>query len=250
MAEKVAIDAGHGGRDYGAVFRDRREKDDNLKLAQDVGEQLKQNGVDVVYTRTSDVYRTPYERAMTANNEGADYFVSLHRNAFPEPNQASGVESFVYDNSGKKADMANAINNNLESLGFVNRGVEERPNLIVLKRTQMPAVLVQAGFLDSDADNKLFDENYQNVVQAIVQGILDSILSQEPYYKVQVGVFRVEANARKLLEELVSEGFPAYVIYEDGYYKVFVGAFREMQDAVELEKQLRENGYATMLVKK
>ena len=250
MAEKVAIDAGHGGRDYGAVFNNRREKDDNLRLAKDVGEKLEQDGVDVVYTRTSDVYQTPYERAMTANNEGADYFVSLHRNAFPEPNQASGVESFVYDNSGTKADMANAINGNLESVGFANRGVEERPNLVVLKRTKMPAVLVQAGFLDSDADNRLFDENYEDVVQAIVQGILDSILSQEPYYKVQVGVFRVEANARKLLEELVSEGFPAYVVFEDGYYKVFVGAFREMQDAVELEKQLRENGYATMLVKK
>ncbi len=249
LAEKVALDAGHGGRDYGAVYENRREKDDNLKLVQDVGDVLEQNGVDVMYTRTSDVYHTPYERAMAANNEGADYFVSLHRNAFPEPNQASGVESFIYRQGGDGEKMAKAINENMESLGFVNRGVEERPNLVVLKRTQMPAVLVQAGYLDSLEDNRLFDNNYEGIVQAIAQGILDSILSQQPYYKVQVGVFRMESNARKLLEELVGEGFPAYVVFEDGYYKVFAGAFREMDDAVDLEKRLRENGYATVLVK-
>ena len=57
------IDAGHGGRDYGAVYEGRREKDDNLRLAMLVGDILKQNGVDVVYTRTSDVYNTPLEKA-------------------------------------------------------------------------------------------------------------------------------------------------------------------------------------------
>ena len=250
LAEKVALDAGHGGRDYGAVYDGRREKDDNLRLAQDVGALLKEKGLDVVYTRTSDVYRTPYERAMTANNEGADYFVSLHRNAFPEPNQASGAEAFVYEDDGVKGEIAKAITDNLETVGFVNRGVQERPNLVVLKRTGMPAVLIQVGYIDSEADNQLFEQNYEDVVQAIVEGILNSIVSEEPYYKVQVGVFRVEANARRLLEELAGEGFPAYIVYEDGYYKVFVGAYPEMQEAVDMEKLLRDNGYTTMLVRK
>lgn len=250
------MDAGHGGRDYGAVYDDRREKDDNLRLTKDVGAVLSENGVEVSYTRTGDVYLTPYERAMKANRESVDYFVSIHRNAFPEPNQASGVETFVYDQNGEAAKMADAIGENMEEIGFVTMPVQERPNLVVLRRTAMPAVLVQAGFLDSDADNALFDENYNGVVQAIAQGILDSALPENESgveiadYKVQAGVFRVESNARRLLEELVSEGFPAYVVFEDGYYKVFVGDYQTMEEAVEAEKLLRDNEYATLLIQK
>lgn len=253
---RVMLDAGHGGRDYGAVYGDRREKDDNLRLAKDVGAVLSENGVEVSYTRTGDVYLTPYERAMKANREGVDYFVSLHRNAFPEPNQASGVESFVYEKNGAAAKMAGAIGENMEEVGFVTMPVQERQNLVVLRRTAMPAVLVQAGFLDSDADNALFDQNYNGVAQAIAQGILDSALPENESgveiadYKVQAGVFRVESNARRLLEELVSEGFPAYVVFEDGYYKVFVGDYQTMEEAVEAEKLLRDNEYATLLIQK
>ncbi len=253
---RVMLDAGHGGRDYGAVFMGRREKDDNLKLAQDVGDVLSENGVDVSYTRTNDVYLTPFERAMKANREGVDYFVSLHRNAFPEPNQASGVETFVYDLNGPGAKIAESIGTNMESLGFVNMPVQERRNLVVLRRTGMPAVLAQVGFIDSTADNELFDGNYEGVVQAIAQGILDSVSPGNigsvdiGDYKVQVGVFRVESNARRLVEELVSEGFPAYVVFEDGYYKVFVGDYQTMEEAVDVEKMLRDNGYATVLIKR
>ena len=57
MAYKVVIDAGHGGTDPGAVYKGRQEKDDNLRLALAVGRILSQNGVDVVYTRTTDVYQ-------------------------------------------------------------------------------------------------------------------------------------------------------------------------------------------------
>lgn len=54
--------------------------------------------------------------------------------------------------------MAENINEQLEDIGFVNLGVKARPNLVVLKRTKMPAVLVEVGFINSDVDNKLFDE--------------------------------------------------------------------------------------------
>ena len=63
MAYKIVLDAGHGGEDPGAVYKDRKEKDDNLKLALAVGRILEDNGVDVVYTRTTDVYQTPFEKA-------------------------------------------------------------------------------------------------------------------------------------------------------------------------------------------
>ena len=77
----VIIDPGHGGMDPGAVYKGRQEKDDNLRLALAVGELLSQNGVDVLYTRTDDVYDSPYRKAMIANESGADYLISFHRNA-------------------------------------------------------------------------------------------------------------------------------------------------------------------------
>ena len=62
MAYKIVLDAGHGGEDPGAVYKDRKEKDDNLKLTLAVGKILEENGVDVVYTRTTDIYQDVYKR--------------------------------------------------------------------------------------------------------------------------------------------------------------------------------------------
>ena len=64
-----------------------------LHLAQAVGKILEDNGVDVVYTRTEDIYQTPFEKARIANQSGADYFISFHRNSSPEDNQYQGVRS-------------------------------------------------------------------------------------------------------------------------------------------------------------
>ena len=60
MPYTIVIDAGHGGSDPGAVYEGRREKDDNLSLAMAVGELLSRQGVSVIYTRTTDVYQTPF----------------------------------------------------------------------------------------------------------------------------------------------------------------------------------------------
>lgn len=59
----------------------------------------------------------------------------------------------------------------METVGFVDLGVKARPNLVVLKRTRMPAVLVEAGFINSDTDNELFDSNFQDIAQAIATGV-------------------------------------------------------------------------------
>ena len=112
---------------------------------------------------------------MEANEAGVDYFVSIHRNSFEQDNIVSGVESLVYDLSGIKYRMAENINANLETVGFVNLGVKARPNLVVLKRTKMPAVLVEVGFLNSDTDNQLFDENFNDIALAIADGILETL---------------------------------------------------------------------------
>ena len=146
MPYSIMLDAGHGGRDPGAVFEGRQEKDDNLALTLAVGDILQNRGLDVEYTRTEDEYESPYQKAMEANASGADLFISIHRNSYPTDNTVSGVESLVYDASGIKYEIAESIDEQLEAIGFVNLGVKERPNLVVLRRTKMPAVLVEAGF--------------------------------------------------------------------------------------------------------
>ncbi len=173
----VVLDAGHGGANPGAIYGGRRESEDVLALTLEVGQILEENGVDVYYTRTSDVYESPYQKAMEANATGADYFVSIHRNSSPYPNQYTGVETLVYNQYSEAARLADNINAELEQVGFVNQGVNERKNLVVLRRTQMPAVLVEAGFINTDADNRLYDERFDEIAQAIADGVLQTLNS-------------------------------------------------------------------------
>lgn len=174
----IALDAGHGGSDPGAVYGNRMEKDDALRLTKAVGKILEDSGVNVFYVRKSDEYETPLKKATDANNAGADYFISIHRNSSEEPNQYNGVETLVYKDTGIRNTLATNINANLEKAGFKNLGITPRPNLVVLKRTRMPAVLVEVGFINSDTDNKIFDNNFNEIAQGIADGILKSIYSE------------------------------------------------------------------------
>jgi len=250
---KVILDAGHGGAEPGATYLGRQEKTDTLNLTLAVGSILAKNGVDVVYTRVSDTYNTPYEKAQIANRSGADYFISIHRNAMPVPGSASGAETLVYENTGVPALMAENINSALESAGFANLGVIERPGLVVLRRTQMPAVLVEAGFIDNEIDNRIFDQNFDAIAQAVADGILKTIREEEEarpeYYQVQTGVYQNQQAASQQLNQLLSQGFPAFLIYDNGLYKVRVGAFLNMDYAAQMERRLKNYGYNTFLVK-
>ena len=163
----IVLDAGHGGANPGATYNGRKESEDALALTLAVGSILEENGVDVYYTRTTDIYESPYQKAQEGNEVGGDYFVSIHRNSSPYPNQYSGVESLVYNRYGAAARMAYNINAGLEQVGFVNLGVNERPNLVVLNSTNMPAVLVEVGFINTDADNELFDSRFDEIARAI-----------------------------------------------------------------------------------
>lgn len=342
---KVALDAGHGGSDPGAVYNGRQEKDDTLDLTLAVGDILKKNGIDVFYTRTNDEYETPFKKATDANNSGADLFVSIHRNSSEKPNQYSGIETLVYNDSGFKSEVARNINNQLENVGFKNLGVDTRKNLVVLKRTKMPAVLVEAGFINNEKDNYIFDQEFDKVANAIADGILESIpasarnnnnsnnnninnntkdnisnnnrndnisnnnrndninninnnnnnnrndynnsnnsnknslspantadsmavtsyisngadcgcnyddntdnsYSPQPLYRVQTGAYRNKENADRMLNSLLIDGFPAFIIYEDGYYKVQVGAYAHLANAIKMEQRLRRFHYNTYI---
>ena len=252
MPYSIMLDAGHGGSDPGAVYNGRQEKDDNLRLTLAVGEILKNNGLDVQYTRTTDVYETPFQKAQEANAAGVDFFVSLHRNSSPVPNQYNGVESLVFSLNGIKYEMAQNINAQLETVGFVNLGVKARPNLVVLRRTRMPAVLVEVGFINSDIDNGLFDANFSDIAQAIAAGIMETLDvgtgENNNSYRVQVGAFRNSSYAERLLRELIELDFPAYIDDSGQFDRVQVGNFRTLEEAAQMEQRLKRAGYPTVIV--
>ena len=253
MPYTIMLDAGHGGRDPGAVYNGRQEKDDSLALTFAVGELLQERGVDVLYTRTTDVYESPYQKAMEANAAGADFFISIHRNSSPEANTYSGVESLVYNKSGIKLEMAENINEQLEAVGFVNLGVKERPGLVVLRRTRMPAVLVEVGFINSDTDNMLFDNNFNDIALGIAEGILDTLqmngdVPTPGSYTVQAGAFRNGAYADRLQQELLEQDFPAVTSQNNGLYRVTVGTYPTLDEAAAVERRLKQAGYQTVIV--
>ncbi len=259
MAVTVALDAGHGGYDSGAVHEGRREKDDNLAIALAVGEILQRSGVDVVYTRTEDVYDSPVRKAGIANESGADYFISFHRNSSPVDNQYSGVETLLYDENGVKADMARAINEELAEVGFQDLGLNIRRDLAVLRRTQMPALLVEVGFINTDADNALLDARFNETAQAIANGILQTIGGEigpgqgqqmpiSEMYAVQVGLFRNPENADNLYRELVALGIPADISRNGSFYAVRAGRTESLNEAVALQQELQQLGYDTLVV--
>lgn len=253
MAYKIILDPGHGGSDPGATYNGRQEKDDALRLAMAVGQLLGNAGFDVGYTRTTDVYNTPFEKATIGNNAGGDLFVSFHRNSAPTANMYNGVQTLVYNDEGLKAQLARNINENLVALGFEDKGVVERPNLVVLKRTKMPAVLIEAGFINSDKDNVIYDEQFNEVAQAIADAIIDTLSNQGIMatdgddYEVQVGAFRNKQLAGNLALQLRNQGFPAEVEVEDGLFKVRVGEFENLDNAVAMEQRLRMMGYNTFI---
>lgn len=268
MAIKIMLDAGHGGYDNGSSFENRIEKNDNLALTLAVGDALSTLGYNVEYTRTMDVYDSPAQKARIANNSGADYFVSIHRNAASYPNQYNGVQTLVYNRSGLKNTMAKNINSELEKLGFKNINVEARPDLAVLRRTTMPALLVEAGFIDSDIDNEIWDEQFDNIALAIANGIdgtlkneeaatsyksLDSHNQAVKVYEILTGIYKIYNHAKLQKENLEKDnlnkhGLKVYILEDDGLYQVRVGEFQNIKEAMECQNELREKGYDTMIV--
>ncbi len=168
----IVLDAGHGGSDYGATFEGRREKDDVLALTLAVGQILSQNpDLNILYTREGDIYESPSQKAAEANRAAADLFVSIHRNSTPVPDTYSGVETLVYSDSGTAGLLARNIDRELENIGLANLGITERKNLTVLSRTNMPAVLLEIGYINTARDNVFLDQNFNSIAQAIANGI-------------------------------------------------------------------------------
>lgn len=175
QGKTIWIDAGHGGKDPGAINNDLQEKDAALHICLLLGEALMEQGARCLYSRMSDYFLEVSTRAKEANDAKADAFISIHLNS-AENRYAVGTETLVFSTSGEAYKLASAIQKNIiAATGFKNRGVKSRPGLGVLRLTNMPAVLVECGFISNDAEaRKLFQETCQHdIANAICAGIVE-----------------------------------------------------------------------------
>ena len=171
----VVIDPGHGGTDPGAEsVRSRMEKDFNLSLANKVyALLLEEPAIKPVMTRMDDSYPTLDDRVELANSLEADLFISIHGNKFEKP--ISGTETYYA--RPESEDFAHIIHKHvLEATGFADRNVRQEKYKVV-RDTNMPAVLVEVGYLSNPNDEALmFSESFQKrVAKAIVAGIKEQL---------------------------------------------------------------------------
>ena len=167
----VVIDAGHGGFDRGGISGQRvPEKTMNLDVAQRLKAVLTAYGYRVVMTRDSDVFVPLGTRVAIANSYRNAIFVCIHFNAAPRSG-ASGIETYFY--SSQSLALASAIHYYVAGgAPSANRGVRRR-GFFVLRRTTIPSVLVECGFLTNAAEARYAQSAVyrQNLAEEIAHGI-------------------------------------------------------------------------------
>lgn len=174
---KVVIDPGHGGFDPGASYYGVHEKDIVLDIALRMEHKLKDLGIDVVYTRTTDEFVDLYERAYMSNTIDPDAFVSIHNNASTSKGPR-GIGTFLYTPRGfqkeERIALATAIQDSLtdEFPDWKDWGLIWK-NFCVTRETKNPSVLVEFGFLSNSKDRALLTEEEvrERAAKAIVNGI-------------------------------------------------------------------------------
>ena len=183
MAIKIYIDQGHNPNppNTGAEGNGLREQDITYEVGVRLAELLRQNGnFDVRLSRPTRETQLGNSnasslraRVVDANSWGADYFVSIHTNASVQ-RSANGTEVLVYSQPSTSANLAEDIlREGTEITGLASRGVKSRPGLYVLRKTTMPAVLVELGFISNPSDAAQMRDNPGLFARGIYEGILD-----------------------------------------------------------------------------
>lgn len=183
MAIKIYIDQGHNpsSPNAGAEGNGLVEQDITYNVGIILADLLRQNGnFDVRLSRPTEstslgTSNSTSLRARTddANSWGADYFVSIHANASTNPS-ISGSEVLVYSQPSVASELGSDILYWLNRItGLRNRGIITRNGLYVLRKTAMPAVLVELGFISNPSDAALMDSNPALFAEGIYNGILD-----------------------------------------------------------------------------
>ena len=182
MATKIYIDQGHNPQNpnAGAEGSGYREQDITYVIGMELADILSSSGFETRLSRNSpdEVLGTSNQSSLSArvndaNAWGADYFIILHKNASASPT-ATGSEALVYSLGSTAASLGESILNGLtDATGLRDRGVIARPGLYVLRRTKMPAVLIEMGFITNRRDADLMAGSPELFARGIADGIID-----------------------------------------------------------------------------
>lgn len=250
---KIFIDPGHGGSDPGAVGNGLQEKTLTLQIALALRTILtnEYEGVSLLLSRTSDQYVSLSDRTNAANNWGADFFLSIHVNS----GGGTGFESYIYPGVGAPTTTYQSTihSNVIQAVDFADRG-RKTANFHVLRESAMPALLTENGFIDTVADaNKLKTNSFiQSLARGHANGVEQAFslkkTSNSGLYKVQIGAFKVKANADSLAGSAEAKGFDTVVLLKDGLYKVQIGAFSSKDNADALAARARNAGFDAIVI--
>lgn len=166
MIMKICIDPGHGGNDSGATSNGINEKDINLAISKKLAELLV-GDYEISMTRDEDYNIPLMDRAIIANSFGSHIFVSIHNNASKNEG-VQGTEVLHYPGSKDGIKLADYIlTQMLKMFQRPSRGIKPRDDLSVLQQTEMPAVLIECGFITNSTERKLLQEDCCQLVIAI-----------------------------------------------------------------------------------
>lgn len=223
---KVFLSAGHGGSDPGATAYSMKEKDINLQTMLACKEILEKHGVAVVCSRTTDENDPVADEVKEANASGADYAFSIHANA----GGGDGFEVFYYSTNEKGKRLAELAEKHVKKIGQNSRGVKTGNHLYFIRKTTMPAVLVESFFVDNDLDNNIGDtiEEQKAFGVAYAKAILEFLgityketsgtssgsatAESSKLFRVQCGAFKNKQNAELLKNKLISDGYSAFIV--------------------------------------
>lgn len=173
----IVVDAGHGGLDVGCMEKDVAEKDINLQIAQRVKSRLQDMGFQVLLVRETDEYLAKEERVEMANRFGADAYVSIHQNTYEGSDKSVGGIETWYDGTDTERDserLARLVHQEtLKSTGATERELWDIADFCVTNKTEMPACLIETGFLSNPKERELLttSEYQDKVAQGIAEGI-------------------------------------------------------------------------------
>ena len=217
---KVFIGVGHGGSDPGAVSNNTKEKDLNLSIALACRDELARHGVSVGMSRTKDENDNINEEISECNEYSPDLAVDIHNNA----GGGDGAEAFYHYGGGASKTLAENILSEIVKIGQNSRGAKIRKNAngkdyyAFIRNTTCPAVIVECAFVDNATDLKILasESDREKMGQAIAKGILKTLgieiqAETGTIYRVQVGAYKVKANAEAMLKRIKEAGFDAYI---------------------------------------
>lgn len=250
---KVILDAAQGGGNLGVIYDNRFEKNDTLRLVLAVGEILERRGIEVFYIRNSDRTISPSERVRKANEEGGDLLVSIIRKIGPAPNTFSGSRALIHEDKGINVTAGNRIVDSIDMLGLADMGIDYRSKAI-LRDTTMPSVIIAVGFIDNEYDNTIFDIRFNEIANAIADGIITTLTTVSSNcicvyrYRVQVISTQNQFHITRTWNKLLRDEYQADMVKQGKSTSIQVGDCDTLDDAINLEKELRTKGFNTIVI--